>query len=372
MVFAVMAAVGALYYVLSTLALARHFRRPTTENRKPLPKVSVLKPVCGLDPQLRRNLLTYLDQNYPDYQVLFGALDADDPAAPLLQGLAGDCAHCSAHFGSAIAGANRKVRILHSLAARATGEILVITDADTRATPDFLARVVACFSDPAVGAATCFYRGVNARSTADALEALHMTCAFAPGVASAQALGGLSFGLGAAIAIRAQVLREIGGFEAIVDYLADDFQLGRRVAQAGHVVALTDYVIEIALGGDDLAEVLTREMRWSRTIRVSNPRGHLGMAATFGFAYAVFFWAAAGFSAMGWLALAAAAALRGATAWYSARVCLGDAEFLRRAHLLPLRDVLSLGVWVAGYVSRRVAWKGQAFRVSPDGTIKPI
>jgi ceramide glucosyltransferase len=367
-----MAALGALYYVLSTLALYRHFARPATANRQPPTKLSVLKPVRGLDPELRYNLLTYLSQDYPDYEVLFGVLDADDTAAPLLADLAGRFDHAAFHTGSAIAGANNKVRILHGLAAHATGEVLVVTDADTRATPDFLARIAAEFADPSVGAATCFYRGVKARTTADALEALHMTCLFAPGVAAAEALGGIDFGLGAAMAIRASVLEEVGGFAAIADYLADDFQLGRRTARAGHRVALSDYVVEIALSGEDLAGVLARELRWCRTTRVSNPRGHFGLVTTFGFAYAACFCAATGFAPLGWLVLAAVVAVRGATAWFSAQVCLGDREFLGRAHLLPLADLLSLGVWVAGYLSPCVTWRGRKLRISADGKMKPV
>ncbi len=377
-VLAVMASLGAVYYALSTLALYRHFRRlttvdrrPSTDDRRPTTRISVLKPVCGLDSELRSNLLTYLSQDYPDYEVLFGVLDLADSAAGLLAELADCTAHAAFFTGSTLAASNNKVRILHELAAHATGEILVITDADTRAAPDFLARIVAPFEDAAVGAVTCLYKGVKPQTTADALEALHMACIFAPGVAAAEALGGIDFGLGAAIAIRVDVLREIGGFEAIADYLADDFQLGRRAARAGYKVALSDYVIEIALSGESLARVLARELRWCRTTRVSNPRGHFGLITTFGFAYALGFCASTGFAPLGWTVLAGMAALRGATAWLSASVCLGEREFLSRACLLPVRDLLALGVWVAGFLSPCVTWRGRRLRFYADGKMKP-
>lgn len=371
MILAAMALLGALYYVLSTLALAAHFGRRRPLRLGDVPRVSLLKPVTGADPELRHNLETYLHQDYPDYETLIGVLDAGDPAAPILSELANSHVNASFHTGSAITGANNKVRILHELAAHATGEILVISDADTRVGPDFIARLMGYFTDPSVGAATCFYRGERARTTGDGLEALHMTCVFAPGVAAAELLGGINFALGAAVAIRREVLDRIGGFAAIADYLADDFQLGRRTAMAGYRIELTDYVVEITLGGETIPEVLRREMRWCRTTRVSNPRGHFGLVATFGFAYAVLFALSSGFAGGAWLCLAGVTLIRFLTAWYGA-ACLGDLHFLSRAWLLPLRDLLSLGIWIGGYCSRCVTWRGRRLKVFSDGTMKSV
>ena len=374
-----LASVGTLYYVLSAAALRSHFRRPNTQHPTPdTPRVSVLKPVCGLDRNARANFETFLVQDHPDYEVIFGVLDQDDPAVPVIREFAlrpfdelRAQGKAELAIGSEIEGANNKVRILHSLAGRATGEILVITDADTRVTPDFLRRVTAPFADLGVGAVTCLYRGVDAKTMADALEGLHMTCVFAPGVACAERLHGIDFGLGAATAIRRSVLEKIGGFKAIANHLADDFQLGRKVAEAGHKVVLSDYVIEIVLGGQGLRSVLARELRWSRTTRVSRPRGHLGLILTFGFAYAVLFLLASGFSALGWGVLLGAAAVRGVTAFIGAR-SLGDSRFRSRAYLLPIRDMLSFAVWAAGYLSRTVTWRERKLRVLEDGRMMPL
>jgi ceramide glucosyltransferase len=273
--------------------------------------------------------------------------------------------------GSTIQGSNNKVRILHELAAHATGEILVLTDADTRTTSDFLRRLVAPFEDQSVGLVSCFYRGANARSLADALGGLYMTCIFEPGAACAEALGKVDFALGAAIAIRRSVLDQIGGFESLVDYLADDFQIGHKTAALGHRVILSEYVIEIALPGEDLATVLGRELRWCRISGISRPMGHLGLVFTYGFAWAVFYWLASGLSVAGWAVLAGVAALRAVTAWTCAR-CLGDREFLHRIQLLPMRDLLAFGVWVAGFFSREVTWRGRRLRISADGKMEPV
>lgn len=362
---------GALYYALSTLALARHFRKTRPELIAPVP-VSILKPVSGVDKGAHKSFSSFLRQDYPDYEVLFGALDADDPAVDVVSEAASGRPNVRLHIGSEITGSNNKVRILHTLALHARGEILVITDADTRVTPDFLARVTAPFRDARVGAVTCLYRGIAARTTADALEGLHMTCLFAPGVAAAEAISGIDFGLGAAIAIRASVLEEIGGFAAIADHLADDFHLCHRAARAGHRVALSGYVVEIVLSGERLRGVLSRELRWSRTTRISRPHGHFGLIVTFGFAWALGFLVSSGFSPIGWTTLATVTVIRVLTAWYGARICLADPEFPRRALLLPLRDLLSFAIWLAGYLSNTVTWRGRKLRVMRDGRMVEV
>ena len=376
LVLLALTALGTLYYVASTLALVSHCRkdvRPGPRPPAPSPRLSVLKPVCGLDCDSRANFQSYLDQDYPNYEAIFGALDHHDAAVPLIREVIAGNENASLMTGSEIEGANNKVRVLHSLAKRATGEILVITDADTRVAPGFLRRMASPFGDPSVGAVTCLYRGVGAsfdrlrmKGAADSLAGLHMTCVFAPGVACAQRLYGIDFGLGAAIAIRRSVLEEIGGFEAIVDYLADDFQLGRRAAQAGYRVVLSDYVVEIVLGGESLGGVLARELRWSRTTKASRPAGHFGLIVTFGFTYACLFLIASGFSALGWGVMVGVLGVRSLTACFGARA-MGDAGVARRAWLLPLRDLLSFGIWVAGYCSRTVRWRGRRLRLLQGG-----
>lgn len=368
-VFLVLAVIGALYYVLSTVALLACFRgKPPIRGVNFAPKVSVLKPVCGMDNGAASNFTSYLAQDYPDYEVLFGVLAASDPAiGTVLECIEGN-KRASLHIGTTIRGANNKVRVLHQLARRASGEIIIVTDADTRARPDFLDAMVAPFEDERVGVVTCLYRGAQAATVGDALEGLHMTCTFAPGVACARWLGGLDFGLGAAVAIRASVLRQIGGFERIVDYLADDFQLGHLPAQLGNKVVLSRYVMEDVLTGQGLRDVLARELRWCRTTRVSRPAGHFGLVFTFGTAYAFLCLLTSGLSLTGWTSFASVPAIRLVTA--STNACaMGDKEFPKRIWLLPLRDLLSFGVWLAGYVGNGVTWRGRKLRVLRNGML---
>lgn len=366
----VMASVGTLYYILSTVALANHLRKARAIRRCQIrEKVSILKPVSGIDSHAQDNFISFLNLDYPGYEVIFGTLDADDPAVDLVRDIIGDKPHASMYIGSKIEGFNNKVRILHTLYRHAAGDILVIADADTRVSAGFLDRITAPFLDAHVGMVTCMYKGINDSGTADMLEALHMTCIFAPGVAAANALSGIDFGLGAAIAIRREVIERIGGFESIVNHLADDFQLGKRASQTGCDVALSDYVIDISLSGEKISHVLQRELRWSVTTRVSRPLGHFGLIFTFGFAYSLLFAASVGFSMIGWTVLAAVALIRLFTTYISAYICLGDHDFIKRAWLMPVRDMLSFAIWIAGYFKRSVTWRDRHLALHKDGTI---
>lgn len=369
-----LACIGAAYYALSAYALSRHFR--ITRSRKHSSdcglSVSVLKPAAGLDAGAQENFESYLHQDYPDYEVLFGTLSPDDEAASVIESIASSSGRVAFYIGCDIEGSNNKVRILHYLAKQARGDVLVITDADTHVSPDFLRRVTAPFSDPDVGVVTCLYKGICPRSLADALESLHMSTVWSPSVASAEALSGISFGLGAAIAVRRDVLRKTGGFESIADYLADDFHLGRRAYMLGCDVVLSDYVIDIVLSGCSLRELLTREVRWSRTTRVSNPAGYIGYGVTFGFAWAVsYLLLSSGLSPTGIALAAGVAAARGVTAAVCATL-LGDKGFFHRAWLIPARDLLSFATWVSGLFRDTIMWRGRRLRLLRNGTMTDV
>ena len=365
-----MAAIGAVYYVLSTAALLACFSgKPIASNPGFAPSVSILKPVCGVDKDADVNFASYLAQDYPSYEVLFGALEASDAAIGLVLDTIQGNKRASLHIGTTIRGVNNKVRVLHQLAKHASGEILVVTDADTRVSPEFLATMVAPFEDAKVGVVTCLYKGIEASTVADALEGLHMSCVFAPGVACARSIGGLDFGLGAAIAIRTEALRQMGGFERIVDYLADDYQLGHVPAMFGYRVELSKYVMEDVLPGQGLREMLARDVRWSRTTKASRPAGHAGLVFTFGTSYAMLALLASGFSRTAWMVLTGVLIVRLLTAFVGAFSCMGDREFPRRMWLLPLRDILSFLVWLIGYAGRGVAWRGRRLRILRGGIL---
>jgi ceramide glucosyltransferase len=212
------------------------------------------------------------------------------------------------------------------------------------------------------------YRGIESKGAPDAIEGLYMTSIFEPGVACAKSLH-IGFCLGAMVAVRRSVLDAIGGFWPMCDYLADDFRLGQMVRKAGYRVVLSDYVVEIAMAGERFGDVLARQLRWSRTLRVCNPLGHFGLIVTHGFPFALLFWVLSNFSTFGWTVLLSSTVMRYITAYIGSRLCLQDREFSRRLHLLPASDLLSLSTWAAAYFSRTVRWRKRKLRLSKDGRI---
>jgi len=370
-VFLLLACIGAIYYIASTIALVAHFQGSDKKSKhlEDLPAVSVLKPVCGLDSDAAINLRSFLDQDYPNYEVLFGVLDKGDEAVELIRSIEDESARAKVFIGSDIAGANNKVQILHNLLQHSTGEIIIVSDAETRVTSDWLRRMVSEFCDSRVGGVTCMYRGVKPKGPADILEGLYMTCVFAPGVACSRFLQRIQFALGATTAVTRTALMKIGGFEPFANFLADDYQLGYRIANAGYDMVLSDYVVDIALSGEGLASVLERELRWSRTTRISRPAGHFGLIFTFGFAYAVSLSILAGFSKLALSVLIGITIIRLITALFASVVCLQEREIVKRIMLLPVRDLLCFWIWIASYCSNTIKWRGRSLHVRSDGTM---
>jgi ceramide glucosyltransferase len=254
---------------------------PLTPVAERLPPVSILKPIRGLEPHAEASFASFCTQEYPEYELLFGTADPNDPAVEAVRRLAEryPAAHVRLIQTSAELGPNRKVCNLHGLAAAARHDLLLVSDSDMRVAPDYLRRVVVPFHDPRVGLVTCPYRGAEPESLPAALEALGIAASFMPGVFVA-ALGVSPFASGSTIALRRETLERIGGFAGLVDYLADDFQMGQRVADLGLSVHLSAVVVDSVLGHRAFLETWSRRLRWARTVRACRPLGHVGSGVT--------------------------------------------------------------------------------------------
>lgn len=331
------------------------------------PPVSILKPVRGFDFEARANFASHCEQRYPAYEVVFGVDDRSDPAVPVIEALRrryGDdrvrlvIAPCRTP--------NPKAGLLDELARRARHDVLVATDSDVRLPPDTLARTVGLLADPGVGLVTLPYRGDRVLGLAAALEALGITAAFLPAALVGRRVLRARYAFGAANALRRDALDRIGGFGAVADYLADDYQLGYRIGAAGLRVELGDVVVASVLGPGSLREWWHREVRWARGIRASRRAQYPGLAITFTTPLAVL----AGLAGAGWLPLLGALAVR----WYvAARMTrwAGDPGLRRWLWLLPVRDLLAPAIWCTGLVGRRVRWRGRTYRIDAGGRIDP-
>lgn len=370
------AVAGCAYYALCLLA-ARIFLRDAAQQPDPapapsLPPVSILKPLRGADPGMYDSFRSHCLQDYPDYELIFGVDRPDDPAAELVERLQRQFPERPIQLVVCpeILGANRKVSNLAQMLPHARHQFLLINDSDIRVDRDYLRRVMAPLADPRVGLVTCLYRGIPAGTLGSRLESLGISTDFAPGVVAARQLEGIRFGLGSTLAFSRAALEAIGGFAPLVDYLADDYELGARIARAGYRVLLSDAVVETHLPAYSLRGFFQHQLRWARGIRASRPGSYAGLALTFGLPWAMAAVALARGAAWCWALLVVAAVLRLAVAFTVGRAVLKDPRLPRDLWLIPLRDLIAVAIFAASYAGRRIAWRGDRF-VLEKGKLRP-
>ena len=364
------------YYLLAIYSARRFFGAAPTRNTDFTPPVSILKPVRGLDPDAYENFASFCRLDYPDYEILFCLADADDPAIPVIEKLKQDFPQRVIRLliGAEKIGANSKVNQLARPSREARHELLVMSDSDIVVAPDYLRAVIAPFRDAQVGAVTCMYLGIPAPQMWPELEALGATSDFFAAVIVARQLRGVDFGLGATIATTKRHLAEIGGFESFADYLADDYELGHRIAMRGHRVEMIQHTVHTHYPAENFSEFFAHQLRWSLAFRASRPDGYLGMFFMQGFPWAVaaalYAWAT-GNTLLSASFVAAYLVLRFALAWEVGVRGFKDPLVQRKWWLIPLRDVAWFVVWLAGFFRTRLRWRGTEFLLS-RGQLIPI
>jgi ceramide glucosyltransferase len=374
--------IGSLFfYFLAALSLASFISDRRKKLKQPplpptqLPAVSILKPFKGVDPEIWESFCSHCEQEYPEFQLIFGVSDPGDPAIQVVRKLQAKYPNLPIELivCDRVLGANIKVSNLAQMLPAARHELLLVNDSDIRVPPDYLRKVIAPLADASVGLVTSLYGGVaspTARPTLGSrLEALGINTDFVPGVLSARFLErGLHFGLGSTLAFRRGDLEAIGGFEALLDYLADDYELGRRIAATGKKVALSAATVTTFLPAYTLRQFFRHQLRWSRTIRHARRGGYAGLLFTFGLPWALATLLAARGAAWAWALLAVTFAVRLAVGFIAAEVVLHDRQALRNMVLLPLRDLIAPFVWAASFMGNRVHWRGDVFDLK-DGRL---
>lgn len=356
---------------------ARKFRLSASERVLPAyaPPVSILKPVKGADPDSYEAFRSHCVQDYRgEYQIIFGVNDSADPAIPLVQKLIAEfpardirLVICSEVFGT-----NRKVSNLMHLLREAKYDYVLVNDGDIHVPGPYLTSVMSGFASPAVGMVTCLYRGCRSNTLASRLEALGISTDFAAGVLTARYLeDGLSFGLGSTLAMRRSALAKIGGFEAVVDYLADDYELGKRIGDAGFKVELAPVMVETSVPRYSFREFWNHQLRWARTMRISRPGGYRGLVFTYPLPWSILLVFVAPGAWWSWPLLTAAGITRATAALSIGWLSLRDRFLFRDLWLLPLRDVLALAIWIWSYAGNSVSWRGDHFQLK-EGRMLPI
>jgi ceramide glucosyltransferase len=366
---------AALFYqVLALGCLWRFFSRsPGPRPSPPLPGISVLKPLKGLEETNRECLESFLSQNYHPYQVIFGVRDPDDPLLPLLQELQRafpqtrvEIVICPEKLGL-----NPKVSTLQQLWPHVLYDLLVIADADVKVEPDFLVRMAGGLQKPEVGLVSCPYRSGPVKTLGAGLEALTIAADFIPSVAAAFYVEGIRFALGATMGLSRQALKALGGFAALADFLADDYQLGWQVAQAGYRVLLLPYVVETSNPTMGVKEYLGHQLRWARTYRICRPGGYLAYGITHALVYSIALFLASGMAPWTLGLLGATLAVRAALAFFSERRALQGSLPWFFFLLLPVKDFLSWSLWLLSFLGNRVTWGHLAYRVTREGKLVP-
>ncbi len=367
---------GIVYYGLCLWSAARFVqaRKAVDKSVRAAQAVSILKPLRGTDPEMYESFRSHCLQDHPEYEIIFGVSDANDPAIQLVQQLKAEFPQrpirlmvCSERLGS-----NTKVSNLTQMARQARHEYIIVNDSDIRVEPDYLRRVLAPLTDPKVGLVTCLYRGIANATLGSRLESLGISTDFAAGVLVAQTVeNGVRFGLGSTLAFRRRDLQAIGGFEALVEYLADDYQIGRRIAALGLKVKLSDVVVDTFLPRYTLRGFFDHQLRWARTVRDSRFWGYVGLGLTFGLPWALLALIFSRGAAWAWALLACTAVMRFAVAIVFGKYVLKDRQAMRSLALIPVRDLVAMLVWIVSFAGHRIVWRGDHFSLQ-NGKLKRI
>jgi ceramide glucosyltransferase len=365
--FALPALAAAAYYLLAIVSAARWRRSTVRPNAGTwTPPISVLKPAHGRDPRFYEAILSHATQDYPEFELLFGFTNPQDPAIADVERLQREFPARRIEIILVETDApNAKVGVMAELSRRAHHELLLVNDSDILVEPGYFRAVVAPLQDARIGLVTCLYRA-HSESLASHFEALGIATEFAPSVLVARLLGQAEFALGSTMVFRGEALRRIGGFQTIAKYVADDYQLGFHIRQLGYRIEFAPVVVETDLGAASWGHTWRHQLRWSRTIRVSRPAGYYGYVVTH-----ATFWALVAFAAQQWWAGAIALAIRMIAGVLVGAATLEDRKVVARFWMIPFRDLFGFAVWAAGAVGNRVQWRDRSLLLEPGGVIQP-
>ncbi|MBV9828342.1 MAG: bacteriohopanetetrol glucosamine biosynthesis glycosyltransferase HpnI [Alphaproteobacteria bacterium] len=365
-ILAVVLATVWLYALAAAIATGRFARRGRKLAAEVRPPVTILKPLYGAEPGLFENLASFGEQDYPEYQIVFGVRDRTDAAIPIARRLMDEKPHSDIALivDPHVTGSNLKVANLENMVPSARHDLFVLADSDMRVAPHYLDMVTAPLADSRVGLVTCLYEGVPGEGLWSRLAALHINYGFLPGAVLGHAMqvGGGCFG--ATIALRRDVFERIGGFARLRHELADDHRMGSAVRRLGLSVVLSPYVVANQVTEPTFSSLWQHELRWARTSRAMAPGGYTGSLVTHTVPVTALAVALLGSDPLAWGFVGVSVLLR----WLSAAAIARRLGFSRAGlWLLPLRDFLSFAIYLGSFCGRNVQWRNQSFRVEASG-----
>jgi ceramide glucosyltransferase len=353
-----------------------------------LPAISLFKPLHGDEEGLEANLRTFFEQDYLRHgaavaensvsrmELLFCARSEADEGLEIARRVAADYPEITSKFVTSGApwAANAKVCSLAAMAKVATHDLWAISDSDVRVSPDYLRRIVLPFAEEQVGCSTCLYRGVVLKGGLwSQLEAVGMTIEMSSGICADSLVEPVRFALGPTMVTRRACVEEMGGFESMADYCADDFVLGNRIAKNGHKVVLSGHAIDHMVLQADFVDSMSHQVRWMKSTRFSRPKGHFGTGLTFGVPFGVMAWVGAlllGMPVLGWCALLGSVLGRIVQAWVVGRYVVRERRIWTAMILFPLRDLIGPLIWALSYASNRIQWRGEIYELLEGGRMR--
>lgn len=360
-----------LLVIAGILRFAKH-RRELLNAPAYTPPVSVLKPVHGSEPNLRENLESFFLQDYPNFELIFCARSEDDAALQIARQLSEKYPVLKVRFVTSgePPWTNAKLYSLEMMWKQAAHDLLVISDSDVRVSPDYLREIIKPFANPSVGMTTCIFRGLPAGGFWTDLEALGYSVEMTSGVVVADMLEGMKFALGPTMVVRRQCVRALNGFGFMDDYCADDYILGNRVAESGMEVVLSHHSIDHMVFHHSFLSSMRHQVRWMRSTRFSRPKGHLGTVLTYAMPFGVLGLIAgfaSGYTKLGITLVAAAFLNRVTQSVLAGYVVAEDRKALALAWLYPVRDLLGAFLWIGSYLSAKIDWRGEEYRLTTNG-----
>jgi ceramide glucosyltransferase len=376
---AFLTAVGVVFYLLAFFG-AWSFQR-TRWKKLPdyYPAVSILKPMKGIDPDMYESLASHCRQEYAgEYELIFGVSSLEDSAVPAVERLQKEFPEKSIRLVLCpqSLGPNGKVSNLVQMLPHAKYGHILINDSDIRVSRQYLRRIMTRFQSPnktgrSVGMVTALYRGKAHDSIGSKMESLGISTDFMSGVLTARALeGGIHFGLGSTLAVSPEALASIGGLTPLVEYLADDYELGARVAKAGFDVVLSSDIVETTVPPYKFSAFLQHQLRWNRSIRDSRKLGYVGLAFTFGLPWAFLNLIVSGLSPLSLWLFSLALLARTSLALMTGVIVLRDYQVLRDLWLLLPRDLVAMGLWIWSFAGNTIAWRGETFFLKDGKLVK--
>lgn len=365
---------GSIYALLCLIAVAR-FRmrrqRPAAHRFASWPAVTVLKPVCGLEKNQRKNLRSACIQDYPEFQVVFSVQELGDPTIPLLKELQREfgAERVTVAIENCRAGSNGKINNMIGGLRHARHDILVISDSDVCLKPDYLKTIVAPLADPNVGCVCTLYKAACADAWFEKMELLTLNADFMANVVFAHVTGASKFCLGASAALRRSTLAEIGGLESLADYLVEDYEMGRRIWSSGKKIAIVPYLVNTIVDLKTPAQWWEHQVYWDQNTRAARPWAFFATAVIRSTPFAFLYALVRLCDPVGLGVLAGALVLRMATAALILGWGFGDREGVKCIGLLPARDVLSLASWFLAFAKRTTVWRGSQFTLTRDGRL---